>query len=64
MRIRSYISVSHYSTKPFEGLRKEDFSEWFRLTDGEGSFRVIPVTEFNFGFSFEIGLQADDVKVL
>ena len=34
------------------------------MVDGEGSFRVIPINDANFGFGFEIGLHVDDIKML
>lgn len=34
------------------------------MVDGEGSFRVIPINDTNFGFGFEIGLHVDDIEML
>ena len=60
------IGSRQFSTvKDFTHHEATDFLEWFRgLVDGEGSFRVIPINDTNFGFGFEIGLHVDDIEML
>lgn len=60
----NYTCMKYHTKSELLGNNKE-FLEFFRgFTDGEGSFSINQIGEFNFQFAFKIRLHLDDKDVL